>query len=218
MTRAERPIRPAGLRERKKWQTRRELLAIAQQLFTENEFAEVTVEQIAELANVSQKTFFNYFQNKSQFLSAYMRDWLLGIGFWSFEDAPIVDCHSAIIPTDTGEQLEWIIEHRRMLKMAMQQTDFFDFVYSLDEHSSTFDAELHTAIRKPRQERVAQAQAQGLVRDDMPTAQVCQLYDAVRVDVVRRWLFLRDEDATPALLREWFDTQVDAMVKGIEPR
>lgn len=69
MAEAKRNVKRLGLRERKKLQTRQDLLAIAQKLFVENEFADVTVEQVADLANVSPKTFFKYFQNKSQFLA-----------------------------------------------------------------------------------------------------------------------------------------------------
>ena len=207
-----------GLRERKKIRTRQDLLDVAQTLFTEYEFADVTIDQIVELANVSQKTFFNYFQNKSQFLSEYMLEWLKTIGFWSFGDTPVVDCRSAIIPTDAHISLDWIIEHRRILKMAMQYTDFLDFIYKLDEDSSQFDPELHAVIREPRQRRVEQGQAQGLVRRDISAVEVCRLYDSLRVDAVRRWLYLDDADASGELLHERYETHVDALVRGIESR
>lgn len=140
------------------------------------------------------------------------------IGFWSFEDSPIVDCRSAIIPTDGRAQHAWIIENRRIFKMAMQQTDFFDFIYRLDEHVEEFDPEMHGAIRGPRAERIEQVQARGIVRKDISAIDVCRLYDALRIDAVRRWLHLSDKDARPELLHEWFETSVDALLKGIESR
>ncbi|WP_326671268.1 TetR/AcrR family transcriptional regulator [Streptomyces sp. NBC_01257] len=63
-----------GLRERKKIQTRRRLLAEATRLFGERGFDEVSVAEIAEAADVSKMTVFNYFDSKEDLVLAPMEE------------------------------------------------------------------------------------------------------------------------------------------------
>jgi len=57
---------PAGLRERKKVQTRLALARAAMRLFDERGYAATTVDDIAAAANVSRRTFFRYFGGKDE--------------------------------------------------------------------------------------------------------------------------------------------------------
>ena len=57
-------MQPAGLRELKKNQTRQLIADTARELFTARGFEAVTVDDVAQAAQVSKKTVFNYFATK----------------------------------------------------------------------------------------------------------------------------------------------------------
>jgi AcrR family transcriptional regulator len=61
-----------GLRERKRRQTRQQLISSAMQLFEQNGYEQTTVAEIASGAGVSTKTFFNYFASKDEVLFPHL--------------------------------------------------------------------------------------------------------------------------------------------------
>ncbi|HCN45248.1 MAG TPA: TetR family transcriptional regulator [Pseudomonas sp.] len=58
-------IKPCGLRERKKQQTRRAIHGAALRLLDEGGLENATVERICDAADVSARTFFNYYPSKA---------------------------------------------------------------------------------------------------------------------------------------------------------
>ena len=65
---------PTGRRERKKTETRRALREAAHRLFAEKGFRETTIDDIAEAADVSRRTFFRYYSSKEDLIRADVSD------------------------------------------------------------------------------------------------------------------------------------------------
>jgi AcrR family transcriptional regulator len=64
----------AGLRDRKKSETRQALRDAAHRLFAEKGFSKTTIDDITEAADVSRRTFFRYYDSKDDLLSADVTD------------------------------------------------------------------------------------------------------------------------------------------------
>jgi AcrR family transcriptional regulator len=64
----------AGLRERKKRQTRNALIASALALFHDRGYERTTTEEIAAAVDVSQRTLFRYFANKDEIVLAVLEE------------------------------------------------------------------------------------------------------------------------------------------------
>jgi len=63
-------IEAPNRRERRVMETRRAIIAAARDLFEEHGYAQTTVEQIADAADVAPRTFFRYFPTKESLLFA----------------------------------------------------------------------------------------------------------------------------------------------------
>lgn len=79
------PMSPQSLRERKKVQTRLAIRREAFRLFVKHGYANTTIDQIADAANVSPRTFYRYFGVKEALL---LSDDQIGPIVQAFADAP----------------------------------------------------------------------------------------------------------------------------------
>ncbi|WP_428818569.1 TetR/AcrR family transcriptional regulator [Microbulbifer sp. MCCC 1A16149] len=207
-----------NLRERKKQQVRMRLLEIAEQLFSELPYEEVMIDEIVARADISQKTFFNYFPSKAYLLEELLLNWLREVNVWSHESELELNLKSAIVPPNIDEIQDWIVRHRRVLQMIMYHTDLFSSVYFSGSAPEGKNLLFPASYRKPRMERVQKAQSLGIMRPDISAELVCDMYDWLRVDVVQRWLALPDEQATAEGYKKSYDQVVEVLCRGFEPQ
>lgn len=206
-----------NLRERKKQQTRQSLLAIAEELFSSLDYDQVMVDEIAARANISQKTFFNYFPSKARLLEELLLNWLREINIWSYDSEITEDPRSVLVPPNLEQIQNWVIKHRHILQMIMQHTELFASVYSSREEASGRNMLFPPEYRKPRLDRVAAAQEQGIIRKDIDPGMVCDMYDYLRMDIVQGWLRLPEGKASPQGYKNSYNMMLDVLCKGLAP-
>lgn len=175
------PAAPVGRRERKKAETRQRILRAAARLFTDRGFESTTVDEIAERADVSRGTLFNYFAEKSA-LMAELGDGMADIFIANIDavrqnDAPTVERLSALFVASASR-----LEERRDLSRAVL-LETVARRSSLDERRS-HTVRLHDGIARLLEDGVAR----GDVRTDVPLSLLAEMLAGAYVEVLLTWL------------------------------
>lgn len=186
-----------GRRERKKQRTRDDLMRHAARLFAANGFDETTTEDIAEAADLSQRTFFRHFSSKEAVLYGDMEDLRLRV-------------QEALVERPAGEPA---VEAVRQAIMALADD------YEADRDHRLLQAKLAAAypsvsaysraVVQAEWEReliVAIAERLGVdpAVDPRPEIVAGAAMSALRVSI-RRWTRSNGTEHLPEIVNESFD-------------
>lgn len=196
-----------GLRERKKVHVREQLTAAATQLFETHGFDFVTVDQIADAAMVSPRTFFRYFGSKEAVLFADQDEMLEGlraaIAAQPPESSPLDVLHAVVtaLGRDYAENRE---QHLRRARMAQ---------------TGAAIAEYTLTVVKPRwEDTIAAALAERLGVDvdvDIRPRLFAGVALAVMGAVGPVWMASGGHADTDALLAQGFEVLSAAGLSGV---
>lgn len=118
--RNEAPPAQAGRRARKKEEIRQRIANVAKELFLKHGFAATTVEDIAAAAEVSQRSFFDYFPAKEDVVLAWHEEFqsafIANLLKRPQGDAPIVAARDALIETVGKYGLDDVRNHAILCK------------------------------------------------------------------------------------------------------
>jgi len=203
-----------GLREYKKQQTRLLLLSVAERMFSERNFDEISVEDIVSEAKISKKTFFNYFNSKNKMLEEWTLDWFAKSNVWSNNSNIKVKSNNILIPPNINELLDWIADHRRIFKMVLTHTNILSGIYLAKSNNVTKIYDIFSPFRSQRLYRVQIAQESGLIRNDISADLICDMYDTLRFDIIRKWLIKNDDEANRDDLKKQFHLVMKILVEG----
>jgi len=203
------------LREQKKEDTRRRILEVADELFRSKGFDETHVAEIASRVRISEKTVFNYFQNKEAILSELALGWfqqyeLLG----SANDETVGVKSLSEWKDEIRTRLRVVERARAFMSMVVLHTNLLQSYYGKEkgEESESFaTALLKDAAKKADMFRTAQRK--GLIRKDVPPEELVVYYNAIRSAIVTDWL--TREDSEFGELEERVLRAVDVLLMGM---
>jgi AcrR family transcriptional regulator len=198
-------VSPAlGRRERKKLTLRRSILEAATDLFADQGICPTTVDQIAERADVSQTTFFNYFPTKTALVDALIADLV------TLFDGIVTGARGAGDPV--ARPLDVLF--RASAELSEVQHRVLRDLIAATVHSSSVDARASLArMRGVLVRCLVEGREAGVVRSDRA---VDLLADAVLGVYIGVFLFWTGDAAHPVAdrLRE-----VSGLAQGlVEPR
>jgi AcrR family transcriptional regulator len=204
-----------SLRERKKQATRRRVINAARILLRDRGYESTTVDDIAAKAQISRMTFFNYFAGKEKLLEALASEMFADRGEL-LEEILACDPDSLDqLPQQLDKRLDSVVKYRAFLKMVLQYTRLFSNfqVRSLLANDPIADFLAHN--HDSRIDVVTRAQAAGTVRTDIPADEICDLYFALRNEVIGRWL--AERGAQPGILKDRSRRAMRVFLQGLKP-
>lgn len=209
---------PTRLRERKKAETRRRILAVCARAFRSRGFHETTIAEVAAEAGVSRQTFFNYFAGKDAVLTE------LGLA-WLREQADVPrlgppSARSGSILAGTRQAI------RAQVRAIQADPDFMRLVFTRSglvfPQKGAVDADSARAgeghvrrLFEGLSTVMGAAQESGEVRRDLDPMQAAELYVSVMLMTIRFWLldFWDDGgDLEPRAMRA-----LDVLEAGLAP-
>lgn len=185
-----------GLRERKKAETRRALMTAALRLADERGPDRVTVDDIAEAANVSPRTFFNYFASKDDAIvgvaPAQSSGLMQGLTARPEGEAPLAALRATVhgvAETVVGSAADWQVRQR---------------LFQQHPHLAARHTAVFAAVERGITEEVARRTGLDPDRDVYPALITGAAVAALRV-AITAWQADGRRRALPAVIDEAFD-------------
>ena len=191
---------------------RRRVLSVAGEIFAERGFDDVTMAEIAEAAQVSRATVFNYFGSKHTLVESitetvlfYFRDMLDQA--LADEITPTADLVRRLFE-DMGEGIE---SQRRFFRGVFREITRIQL--GLDEGSVAQQATEETASRLVR--LIERGQRRGDIRDDFAAGTIADACVALINGTITGWLY--HDDSSVPLVRRMRDA-AEVLLSPVERR
>ncbi len=197
---------PSNRRERRSLELRERLFRAALDLFAKRGFAETTVEDITNAADVGKGTFFNYFPSKDHILLAFAEMQLATLRL-AVEEArqarePLIEFVRALTVRMTAEPARNPDLIRGLLLAFLGSSEIRQAMRDL--HVEILD--LHTQMVQIGQER-------GEIRDDLPAAEIALVFRQTIFGTLLIWSLYGDDSLEPRL-----DAAFEIIWSGVSPR
>jgi AcrR family transcriptional regulator len=198
-----------GLRERKKQQTRQQILEVALELFRERGYDDTRVQDIIERTDISEGTFFNYFPTKDALLHDFA---LVQVDLYRGALRHELDAANVSVPDRVRELMRAaaiaIGQDRDFQAIVYTRSDLFNASGLLERRTKLMYDDLAELFRI--------GQERGELRADIEPMQLAEvltgIYHLTTINWLTGWWPNEREELEPRLLRA-----VDLFLAGCRP-
>jgi AcrR family transcriptional regulator len=169
-----------GLRERKKVRLRRQIIDTSIRLFRKHGYENTRVDDIVQILEISQPTFFRYFPSKD----AVLRE----VGRRGFA------CIKERLETELSSQTSTVERLRRMYQGMAEEVESDRPLWRAVVLSGAMDPVRSPEMRQPEElavsllrEILAEAQKRGEITRAFPVAHLAEFMEGLYTTIVRRW-------------------------------
>jgi AcrR family transcriptional regulator len=186
-------------RERKKIETRQQIMEVALQLFRDQGYDATTIKQITQTVGVAKGTFFNYFKNKESILPA-LAEWR----FQKLREALTVEGGAPASPVARIKMALCLVTKEPVTDPALMQRLFAAMMKQRE------DERIGPAFVQLLAEQVRQAQEIGEIRADLDPFYLGCLIRAAFFQQMLMW----HQNHRPAPLQTMLAGAVDLLLTG----
>lgn len=192
-----------GRQERKKREQREKIIQVAADLFNRQGFYHTTMEQIAEAADVSRKTLYNYFPVKEAIADVYLSQISVGLAEKNSEAVlQLPDTQSQLAAALTNAY-GWVEEHPELTRVVLGYRMKKDDQVPMAERNQTGTQSIVEAI-------LTRGQQNGEIRNDFPVELLLMFFDLLRGSLTWWWL----KDPSQFDLPRAMENLVDLVLHG----
>jgi AcrR family transcriptional regulator len=197
---------PASRRERRSLELRERLFRSALDLFAQKGFAETTVEDVTEAADVGKGTFFNYFPSKDHILLAFGEMQLAKL-----RDAVEEARHSPAPLRQYLRSLSVRMTQEPMRNPAIVRALLLGYLSSTPVREAMLD--MQKRVLALHSEMIELGQQRGEVRDDLPAVELAQVFRQTIFGTLLMWTLHGD-----STLEARIESAFNILWMGLAPR
>lgn len=196
-----------GLRERKKAKLRQQIIDTSIRLFRKHGYENTRVEDIVQVLEISQPTFFRYFPSKD----AVLRE----VGRRGFS------CIKEHLETELSSDASTADRLRRMYEGMAHEVESDRPLWRAVVLSAAMDPVRSPEMRRPEEiavtllrEILAEGQKRGEITKAFPVAHLAEFMEGLYTTIVRRWAV---DLSGPHNLSERVRSALEFFLKGVQP-
>ena len=197
---------PSSRRERRSLELRERLFRSALELFAQKGFAETTVEDITNAADVGKGTFFNYFPSKDHMLLAFGEMQLAKL-----RDAVEEARHSSEPLPHYLRSLSERMTQEPMRNPAIVRALLLAYLSSTPVREAMLD--MQKRVLAFHSEMIALGQQRGEIRDDLPAIELAQVFRQTIFGTLLMWTLYGD-----STLQARIESAFNILWMGLAPR